>query len=196
MVNDGINPQSIFDALLVGAGELLMRQPGIVALHAVTATNALRYIYEASGDGETRKLALLQNTAFLPLFRTAMTSRGKVGDQRVDDLQPESVAAGDEGIADIFRDVSQKPAAACSKVLAYLKEKRSPEDLITAARRLVFLKGNDAHDYKFSSAVLEDYYHASPEWRDVFLATSVYRLNGATEPDNKLVQRIRAAFTA
>ncbi|HZZ27241.1 MAG TPA: hypothetical protein VFE46_04470 [Pirellulales bacterium] len=33
---------------------------------------------------------------------------------------------------------------------------------IDAARLLVFLKGNNAHDYKFSSAVLEDYYHVSP----------------------------------
>ena len=33
---------------------------------------------------------------------------------------------------------------------------------MTAVRRLIFLKGRDAHDYKFSSAALEDYYHASP----------------------------------
>ncbi|MGE3779391.1 MAG: hypothetical protein AB7F89_19540, partial [Pirellulaceae bacterium] len=38
-LNEGISPQSIYDALLVGAGELLMRQPGIVGLHAVTSTN-------------------------------------------------------------------------------------------------------------------------------------------------------------
>jgi hypothetical protein len=196
LLNGGVSPRSVYDALLVGAGELLMRQPGIVGLHAVTSTNALRYIFEASSDPETRKLALLQNAAFLPLFREAMRARGRVGDQRVDDLQPASLSQGDELIAEIFRDVSGDPPAACRKVLAYLKDRRSPEDLITAARRLVFLKGNDSHDYKFSSAVLEDYYHASPEWRDVYLATSVFRLNGAGEPDNQLVKRIRAALTA
>ena len=37
-------------------------------------------------------------------------------------------------------------------------------ELINAARVLVFLKGRDAHDYKFSSAILEDYYHISPKW--------------------------------
>ena len=197
MLNAGVHPQSLFDAYLVGAGELLMRQPGIVGLHAVTSTNALRYLYEASANTDTRKLILLQNAAFLPLFLGAMKQRGGVGDQRVDDLQPESIAATDEeAITDIFRDVSGKPAAACQKLLAYLRNKRSPESFITAARRLVFLKGNDSHDYKFSSAVLEDYYHASPEWRDTFLATSVFRLNGAGEPDNQLVKRIRAAFQA
>ena len=39
------------------------------------------------------------------------------------------------------------------------------EPLMNMARRLVFLKGTDAHDYKFSSAVLEDYAHVSPAWR-------------------------------
>jgi hypothetical protein len=197
VLNAGVHPQSVFDALLVGSGELLMRQPGIVGLHAVTSTNALRYLYEASADKETRKMILLQNAAFLPLFHEAMKGRGKVGEQRVDDLQPAAIAGSDEeAIAEIFRDVSSKPEAACQKVLAYLQNKRSPESLITAARRLVFLKGNDSHDYKFSSAVLEDYYHASPEWRDSFLATSVFRLNGSGERDNQLVARIRAAFQA
>lgn len=195
LLNDGIDPQSIYDAFLVGSGELLMRQPGIVGLHAVTSTNALRYIFEASGDNETRKLVLLQNAAFLPLFRNAMQSRGSIGEQKVDDLKPaELTSTGEESIAEIFHDVSADPAAACRKMLAYLQDNRSPEDLMTAARRLVFLKGNDSHDYKFSSAVLEDYYHTSPEWRNTYLSTSVFRLNGAGEPDNRLVQRIRAAF--
>jgi hypothetical protein len=195
MLNAGVAPESIYDAFLVGSGELLMRQPGIVGLHAVTSTNALRYIFATSTNDETRKLVLLQNAAFVPLFREAMKSRGSIANARVDDLQPaEKTETGAEAIADIFRDVSGKPAQASSKLLAFLRDKGSAEDFITAARRLVFLKGNDSHDYKFSSAVLEDYYHTSPEWRDVFLATSVYRLNGAGEPDNKLVERIRSAL--
>ena len=51
------------------------------------------------------------------------------------------------------------------------------------ARRLVFLKGNDAHDYKFSSAVLEDYEHVSPRWRNRYLATSLFYLPGSGAPD-------------
>jgi hypothetical protein len=197
LLNDGIHPQSVFDALLVGSGELLMRQPGIVGLHAVTSTNALRFLYETSAVDETRRMILLQNAAFLPLFREAMKRRGAVGEQKVDDLQPTAVTGSDdEVLGDIFRDVSGKPTAACQKVLAYLRDGRSPESLITAARRLVFLKGNDSHDYKFSSAVLEDYYHTSPEWRNTFLATSVFRLNGAGEPDNQLVKRIRETMQA
>jgi hypothetical protein len=44
-LNRSVAPQSIWDALFQGAGELLMRQPGLVALHAVTSTNALHFAY-------------------------------------------------------------------------------------------------------------------------------------------------------
>ena len=60
----------------------------------------------------------------------------------------------------------------------------------------MFLKGNDAHDYKFSSAVLEDYFDLSPQWRDRYLAAAMFYLPGSGAPDNALVQRIRAAFSA
>ena len=68
------------------------------------------------------------------------------------------------------------------------------ELLIHAARRLVYLKGNDAHDYKFSSAVLEDYYHASPSYRERYLAASMLLLPGSADKDNNLVKRTRAAL--
>ena len=64
------------------------------------------------------------------------------------------------------------------------------------ARRLIFLKGRDAHDYKFSAAVLEDYQHLSPAVRDRYLASSVFRLRGAGDTDNDLVRRTRAALKA
>ena len=81
LLNRGVAPQSIWDGLLCGAGELLMRQPGIVALHAVTSSNALHYAFTTSGDDRIRRLLLLQNAAFLPLFRQAMQGRGAVGEQ-------------------------------------------------------------------------------------------------------------------
>jgi hypothetical protein len=85
---------------------------------------------------------------------------------------------------------------AARKVAAYLKENPQPENLIDAARRLIFLKGDNSHDYKFSSAVLEDYYHVSPAWRDRYLASSVFNLRGSSGPDNELVKRTRAALQA
>jgi hypothetical protein len=195
LLNRGIAPQSIWDALFDAAGELLLRQPGIVSLHAVTTTNALHYAFQASGDDHTRRLLLLQNAAFLPLFRGAMGGRGKVRVERIDQLEP--LAAPSEGpaaIEEIFAEASRDRMKAARKALSYLQTGHDPTTLIDAARRLVFQKGDDPHDYKFSSAVLEDYYHASPEWRERFLASSLLLLPGSSDKDNSLVQRTRAAL--
>ena len=66
--------------------------------------------------------------------------------------------------------------------------------LMDAARRLIFTKGRDSHDYKFSSAALEDFYHISPAWRNRFLATSMFNLKGTGDRDNDLIRRTKAAL--
>jgi len=105
---------------------------------------------------------------------------------------------GKEGEApaldEIFADINRDQLQAAGKTFAWLKEHPDPTEFFNAARRLIFLKGNNAHDYKFSSAVLEDYYHVSPGWRERYLAASVFNLRGSGEPDNSLVQRTRAAL--
>jgi hypothetical protein len=198
LLNGGTSPQSIWDALHVVAGELLMRQPAIVALHAVTSTNALHYAYQESADDETRRLLLLQNAAFVTMFRDSMKGRGGVKDVTIDQLSP--AMDGDKSVEQIFADLGKNPMVAARKVLGYLKQSpadsSAANDLMNLARVLVFLKGNDAHDYKFSSAVLEDYYHVSPDWRDVYLASNVFKLRSSQDRDNALVARTRAALKA
>jgi hypothetical protein len=196
LLNGGTSPQSVWDALLVSSSELVGRQPGIVALHAVTSSNALRYAYETALDDETRQFALLQNAAFVPLFREAMRGRGSVGDFNLSEIAPaETSESGGELVASALADVNRDSSAAARKVFAYLSSGGDAQQLIDAARLLIFTKGNDAHDYKYSSAVLEDYYHLSPNWRDRFLSGSVFKLCGSTDRDNPLVERTRAALS-
>jgi hypothetical protein len=193
-LNRGVAPESVWDAFFLGAGELLMRQPGLVSLHAVTSTNALHYAYQNSVDDETRRLLLLQNAAFLTLFRGDRAGEKGV---KIDLFEPAPLkATGARAVEEIFAEVSGDRMAAARKMSAYLKENPQPEKLIDAARRLIFLKGNNSHDYKFSSAVLEDYYHVSPTWRNRYLAASVFNLRGSGGPDNELVKRTRAALQA
>jgi hypothetical protein len=200
MLNRGVAPQSIWDAMQVAAGELLMRQPGIVALHAVTTTNALHFAYQTSGNDETRRLMMLQNAAFLPMFRAAMSERDNVKDLTVADLTGGEENTAESSADEIFHELGSDPMSAARKTLARLRAEHSTgtraEELMDAARLLVFLKGNDAHDYKFSSAILEDYYHVSPEWRNKYLALNMFKLLSAQEADNSLVERTRAAFNA
>jgi hypothetical protein len=195
MLNNGTSPQSVWDALFLGAGELLLRQPGIVALHAVTSTNALRYAYETTANDEARRWLMLQNASFVTLFRDALGSRGKVAEHPIDALDPlEPVKSGEEAVAELFADVSKDRLLAARKVLGFVSAKGDPRALMDAGRLLVFFKGNDSHDYKFSSALLEDYERVSPEWRDRFLAAGMMNFKGSGAKDNPLVGRARAAL--
>jgi hypothetical protein len=192
LLNRGVAPRSIFDALFDSSGEMLMQVPGILSLHATTFTNAVHYAWHRCSDERTRKLLLLQNAAFMPLFRGRPRETGV----RVDELEPLATeATGDQAVEEICLAISQDRLAAARKILSWLKTNQDPRPLAVAMRRLIFLKGRDSHDYKFSSAVLEDYLRMTPPWRDRFLAASVYNLRGSGDKDTSLVSRIRAALS-
>lgn len=198
LLNSGVAPRSIQDALHLGASELLVRQPGIYSLHAVTATNALTYAFRNAGDDRTRRLLLLQNAAFLPQFSDFLGGLRKLRSRRIDTLEPHKMeVSGQAALDEIFRQVSAKPSDAAGKALSYIRsDPHRAREFIDRARRLVFLKTRNSHDYKFSSAVMEDYHQISPTWRDRYLASSVYYLLGTGHRDNKLVMRTRAALKA
>jgi hypothetical protein len=191
LLNDGVSPHSVFDALFDGAGELLMRAPGILSLHATTFTNATHYAWQRIRSDETRRLLLLQNAAFMALYRGHQGTAGV----RIDSLQPTPTkASGPDAIEEIFAEISSDRLEASRKILSYLRSSPDPKPLADAARRLIFLKGHDSHDYKYSSAVLEDYSWMAPPWRDRYLAATAFYLKGSAAPDNDLVKRTRAAM--
>jgi hypothetical protein len=196
MLKGPIDPDSVWDAVFLAGGELLMRQPGIVGLHTLTSANALHYAYQTSANDETRKLALLQAVSFMPLFRQAMVSRGKLADLRIDALEKTTTKQDvKEAVDDVFMDAGKDRLGAARKTLTLVAaDPTRAEPLMAAARRLIFSKGRDSHDYKFSSAVLEDYYSIAPKFRPNFLASALFQLRGAGDPDNGLMQRTRNAL--
>ncbi len=194
LINQGIDPQSIWDAVFNFSGELLRRQPGIVSLHTATTSNAMHFAYQTCGDEATRKRLLLQNAAFLPLFRGKALSPDALN---FDQMQTAPIPdQPEEAITDIFKAIDTDKSRAVSQTLEYLNAGHSPNTFIDTSRRYLFLKGNNSHDYKFSSAVLEDYYHISPAMRDQYLAASIYNLRGSEGKTNGLVDRIHAALEA
>jgi hypothetical protein len=188
LLNTETSPQSIWDALFQHAAEMLMRRPGIISLHACTATNAMHHAYRHTFNDETRRFLLLQNAAFLTMFRKRGGVREGVS---IDTFDP---AEGTPELDEIFAAVSSDKLKAARLSLAYLRATKDPGPFINQAQRLIYLKGTGSHDYKFSSAVLEDYYHVSPVLRDRFLAASSFWLQGSGKADTGLVTRTRAAL--
>lgn len=188
----GAHPATVWDGLFLHAGELLMRQPGIVGLHTLTTLNALHFAYETSAVEQTRAYMILQAAAFLPLFREAMGGRGKVGSGKLDALEK---LESTDGVTEILADVSRDRTAAARKTLSLLERDPSQaEPLMKQARRLIFAKGTDSHDYKFSSAVLEDVYQLAAGLRPSFLAASMFNMRGSGDRDNTLIRRAEAAL--
>lgn len=194
LLNRGVSPASVWDGVFAAAGELMLRQPGITALHSVTTSNALHHAWQRGASDESRRWLLLQAASFLTLFRERL---GNVKACPIDELPAARVdSAGAEAVEEIFAEASRSKPAAARLTLGYLNAGGDPRVFINTARRLIYLKGADSHDYKFSEAALEDYFHVSPKWRDRCLAASLGWLRGSAGADNRLVQRTREAFKA
>ena len=194
-LGQSVSLRSIWDGLFSAAAETMMRQRGIVALHAVTTSNAIHHAFQRAADPQTRKYLLLQNASMLPMFLDSARSRGAVADRPIDGL-----VAGDETkkpvaeVSDLFTTMGTDRGKAAEQIFAYLQSGGGAQQVVDHARRLIFLKGSDSHDYKFSSAALEDYRTMSPVWRDRYLAAAAFQLRHENEPTRNLVQRIRSAI--
>ena len=124
------------------------------------------------------------------MFRAGHDGRGQLERRRSSTRWngPRSAEAVPQAVAEIFADASRDRMLAARKTLALLEANRdNARPLMAAGRRLVFSKGTDSHDYKFSSAALEDFYHISPAWRNRFLASTMFHLKGSAGNEYRTV---------
>ena len=190
----GVSPDAVWDGILKSANELLLRKPGIIALHAVTSINALHFIFGAAADETTRRMALLQAASWVAMFRQ------NVGDAKafnLDTIEPLDVpkAPGD-AVAEIFKTIGKDRQEAARKTLGYFKNGGTSDAIFAAARRMIFLKGRDSHDYKFGAAAWEESVLAStPRTRSLLTASMMGHLPSSTEPDTPLMIRSREAVS-
>lgn len=198
IINGGVAPESLWDAVIMSGGELMMRQPGILALHTVTSTNALHYTYLSSGDDMTRRLAVLQAASWIPMFieRIKPTSAA-----RIDAIEPITPAGpspvGVEALADIFETLSDDRARAAAKAAGYLAAGGSSESLFRAARRAILHKGRDSHDYKYGAAAWEEHQLAADASSQGPLALGLLmNIPGSRTAESPLMKRAREAVAS
>jgi len=200
LLNQGVSADSLWDAVILSGSEILMRSPGILAIHAVTSANSLHYIFNASGDDQTRKLALLQAVGWQPLFRGRVnTSQGP----SIDDLSEFKVEVpkSEEAVTDIFETINQGNKnegrlKAAGKTFSFLEQGGSNELVFAAARRMIFHKGRDSHDYKFGAAAWEECeLVGDPKWQAPLAAAMMFNLPGAKTDDSPLMIKAREAVS-
>jgi hypothetical protein len=216
----GVGAQAQWDAIHLGTAELMVRHEsgwGLASrpLHANTSTNALHYAFRTCMTPRTRLLALLQAVAWAA-GRTGADLKD-LRDVKIAELPAASVpASAEDAVAAIFALVPSRTyrwdAAARNAVLGYGKREDADEacrkvfvlardrpDIVplfvqTAHSWLCRKASDDAHEYKFLAAILEDAACVSPAWRPHLLAASVHYFHGTQTPDNPVIQHVQEAL--
>jgi hypothetical protein len=191
LLRKGISPEAIWQVLFGTAAELLMRQPSIVLLHAQTTANALHYAYRVCGNEQTQQLMLLQCAAFIAMFRKLVEPTHP--DLNLEALQPLPLdGTSVDAIGEIFSDLSAgHRLQAARKSLGYLLNGGDAEALIANARHHLVYHADEAHDYKFSEAVFDNYSHLSDfAWRCRFLSAGVAYFNAPAKRPGPVVEEI------
>ncbi len=186
--------QTLYDGLFLASSEMVMRQNAIVPLHAVTSTNAMHYLFQSVQDSKLRLWIMMQNVAFVSLLRKAAADRGQLRDVHIESTfaKTEEPTTPEHFLAALGKEKDR----ASQMAFSLLEQGATPDSLLAMARNLVFSKGTDSHDYKFSSAIFEDYYHVSPAFRSSYLAGCTQLLHGSAEADTALYRKVREQFGA
>jgi hypothetical protein len=168
----------------------MLKQSGIISVHANTSVNALHYAYRHQDDPRARRLLLLQAAAFLPLFRDLLG--GERRHLRIDTLEARDREA-DAGstLEDIFATVSHDRVDAARKSLGYLAAGGAEPPFQRLARRYVVERNTGYHDYKFAEAAFENAASMGTPWRERYFAAAVLYLNGSADKANETVRRAR-----
>jgi hypothetical protein len=186
-----VSPATIWEALLGGAMELLMRQPRIVPLHAQTTATALYHAYRSTDDERTQQLMMLQCAAFVAMFRDMVGDARP--DLRIDGFEPVRVAGTDDAaIEEIFSGIPGDRLRACGRSLGYLLEGRDPSVLIASVRHHLARGASQSHDYKFTEALLDSIAHVEDAaWRARLLSAGMAYFVG---PSARPVPAVREAI--
>jgi hypothetical protein len=216
----GVGAQALWDAIHLATAELMVRHKsgwGLASrpLHANTSSNALHYAFRTCGAPRTRLLALLQGVAWAA-GRTG-ADLADLRDLKITELAAASVpVTAADAVAEIFTqlpsrtycwDAKEKKAVlgygkradadeACRKVFVLAKQHPGVVPLfVQSAHSLLCRKAsNDAHEYKFLAAILEDATYVSPTWQPHLLAASVHYFHGTQTPDNPIIKDVQEAL--
>ena len=196
LLQDGISPMCVWDAIHAAGAELMLTDPDVVPLHAQTSAHALHYASRETADIETQQLLLLQAAAFIPLFRARVRGRERLAS--LDAIEPISVGTPNaEALDDIFSAGRRGKSRAIGKSLSYLQAGGAVQPLTDRIRHHLVDKANDSHNFKFAEALFENYaWTPHSPWRDRYLGAGFVYFNGPWTRSNSLIREARELLNA
>lgn len=210
-----VQATAVWDAIYLVAAEFMVRfttskRIALLPLHTNTSTNALRFAFEACDDPQTRLCILLQAVAWASGFIDVEKRAGYLREMKITEVtEVDAPDSPEKAIEEIFSLQPQRSRISSGKAgtredmdkatqltFAFAKRYADHRSFLMAARRLVCLKSTvDAHDFKFPTAIFENYRLVSPQWRPHLLAASTHWLHGVQQPDNPAVREAREALS-
>lgn len=192
LLERGVHPQSVWDGLRLYAAEILMKQKGIAGVHLTTTINAIHFIWKTSRVESTKRLAILQAASWMPLFRDDfVTRRGvRLAGPGIDELVAPDSAPEPTEILDVGADARETAA----RNVLRAADAEDTKALEAAFRRLVFAKGAESHNYKYSAAMLEEFHLCQPEIAPRILAAGAFYLPVGGSRDARVYERARKAL--
>lgn len=187
LLTDNVSPHTVWEAVMMFAGELMLRRNNIVALHACTTANAMHYCYLVADEDRARRLQLLQAVGFMTRFRSTVERGPRARDRRIDSIAPLPAESLDE----IFRTLGRRRFEAVRQALGWLQAGGDAAALGARVRWYATLKNRGTHDIKFTEAMLENYRWLRLPWRDALLAASLMYANGSDDGDDVVVVQAR-----
>ncbi len=199
LVKGSAGAASVWDAVHLAAAELRMRArsgAAILAIHAVTSANGLRYAYQSAPDPQLRFLVLLQAAGWMGQFRSFAESReGNLRPYRITDLVP---AAADvpleRNLGEIFAGIPAKVDDSAARVFHLARSMAGRQAFLATALRFTAAKTEEVHFYKYLAAMIEDIPLTSAEWQPHLLAATTYYVKGSNDAEPAAVKRAREAL--
>ena len=194
----------------------MLRRGNIGDLHSVTSLNALHYGFRMARSTETRLFLLLQAVGWMAHFALTGGLAGcpipNPGTNILElspppdappnpcpDLPPpvvQDIKLPDDPAAAaelIVNTMATDRTAAARGAFSYATRHANQPALFSAARRLIFTRAVDTHDYKYPAAAFEDIQTVSPAWRPHMLAASMLHIPAVTAPESQVIQRAKEA---
>jgi hypothetical protein len=186
LLRRGVAPDALWDGYRLMASELLLRAPGLLAVHPMTTINAFNYAFGVTRAEQSRRLILLQAASWLPQFRDELRRRVGLADgPSIDALQ----SVPSQSVDDPFSESNLNRRI--GKAMSQASDPHGASAFVQRTRSLVLQKGDETHHYKYSVAAIEEHGKAHPQWASRLLAASLAYLPGARDVDAEVYLRAR-----
>ncbi|HZN39572.1 MAG TPA: hypothetical protein VFD82_12260 [Planctomycetota bacterium] len=189
LLRGGLALESALDGLRLFAAEQIWRDPGVLAVHALTSLNALRYAAAHARTQRTQAMALLQAASWLVAYREFLSQRGGY-DAEAPGIDAIEAAEGEPPAQAVFAAAAGGAKGAAGLALAAAR--KGTGGIEADVRSTCLRKVHEHHDFKFAAALLEEMGAAAADVAPRLFAASLGYLRKPSDADHALWKQMAA----